>query len=182
MALFGQFGSLVNAGLSILGQQGGALGSVGKFGSAIISQQQRSPSFAQGPVPGVQMAMSGSPVIPQAIRAAAAGVQQILIQVATKLGLRTMTLKRAMTIYRKIARTVVDPFVIAQIMGLSVGQLGELLVADAQRPRRRMNPANINALRRSMRRIESFHKVCQKADKLRPRRRAPSRARTVVKC
>jgi hypothetical protein len=41
----------------------------------------------------------------------------------------------------------------------------ELLVSGSGR--RRMNPANGKALRRSIRRIESFHKLCSKADVLR---------------
>lgn len=187
MALFGSFNNLVNAGLSVLGQQGGILGAVGNIGSQIVRASTPSPGtlIASGPtMPSMAMGMASAPVIPQAIATAAAGVQRILIQVATTLGLRTLTLKRAIKIYRKLARTIVDPFVIAQIMGLSVGQLGELLVADAQKPRRRMNPANASALRRASRRIESFHRLCQRTDKLRaPRRRsAPRRGSVNVKC
>lgn len=184
MALFGSFNNLVNAGLSVLGQQGGLLGSVGNIGSQVIraASGPTGSLVASGPVQ--TMGMASMPVVSQTVRAAAAGIQQILIRVATVLGLRTMTLQRAMKIYRKLARTIVDPFVIAQIMGLTVGQLGELLVADAQRTRRRMNPANSSALRRAARRIESFHKLCVRTDKLRaPRRRsAPRRGSVNVKC
>jgi hypothetical protein len=44
---------------------------------------------------------------------------------------------------------------------------------------RRMNPGNVKALRRSLRRLESFHHLCQRADKLRrpSRRSAPKGAR-----
>lgn len=187
MALFGSFNNLVNAGLSVLGQQGGILGSVGNIGSQVLRASTPSPGslVASGP----QIAMSGSPIMsgmPSVMATAAAGIQRVLIQVATTLGLRTLTLKRAIAIYRKLARTIVDPFVIAQIMGLSVSQLGELLVADAQRPRRRMNPANSHALRRASRRIESFHKLCQRTDKLRaPRRRSSGgyrRSSATAKC
>lgn len=189
MALFGSFNNLVSAGLTVAGAAfGGPVGSaVANIGTNIIRASSPAPGslVAGGPSLSLPtMSAAAMPVIPQAVRAAAAGVQRILIQVATTLGLRTLTLKRAIKIYRKLARTIVDPFVIAQIMGLTVGQLGELLVADAQRPRRRMNPANSSALRRAARRIESFHKLCVRTDKLRaPRRRAPSRmSRTVVKC
>mgnify|MGYP001375972260 CR=1 FL=1 len=185
MALFGSFNNLVSTGLSILGQQGGLLGTAGNIGAQIIRASAPAAGSLVASGPTISMAgMASMPMMPQAIQAAAAGVQRILIQVATTLGLRTLTLKRAIRIYRKLARTIVDPFVIAQIMGLTVGQLGELLVADAQRPRRRMNPANSTALRRAARRIESFHKLCQRTDKLRaPRRRSPARgSRTVVKC
>lgn len=54
---------------------------------------------------------------------------------------------------------------------LSAAAVSELMMAGAGR--RRMNPGNVSALRRSMRRLESFHHLCQKSDKLRrPRARA----------
>jgi hypothetical protein len=53
---------------------------------------------------------------------------------------------------------------------LSAAAISELMVAGPGR--RRMNPGNVKALRRSMRRLESFHHLCQRADKLRrPRAR-----------
>jgi hypothetical protein len=42
---------------------------------------------------------------------------------------------------------------------------------------RRMNPGNVKALRRSLRRLESFHGLCQRADKL----RRPSRRKSAGK-
>lgn len=48
---------------------------------------------------------------------------------------------------------------------LSAAAVSELLVAGPGR--RRMNPANVHALRRSVRRLESFHHLCMKVDKLR---------------
>lgn len=54
---------------------------------------------------------------------------------------------------------------------LTAAAVNELMVAGPGR--RRMNPANVHALRRSMRRLESFHKLCVSADRLRaPKRRA----------
>ena len=54
---------------------------------------------------------------------------------------------------------------------LTAAAVNELMVAGPGR--RRMNPGNVHALRRSMRRIESFHKLCVTADRLRaPRRRS----------
>jgi hypothetical protein len=38
-----------------------------------------------------------------------------------------------------------------------------------------MNAGNAKALRRAMRRVESFHKLCQRADVLRSRGRGRSR-------
>lgn len=184
MALFGSFNNLVNAGLSVLGQQGGVLGSVGQFGGQILraSNTPSSPSLAMGPSIGMNtMGMSSGQVVMPAIRAVGTSILAILQRVGATLGLRNMTLRKAMKIYRKLARTIVDPFVIAQIMGISVGELGELLVSDSQRTRRRMNPANSSALRRAARRIESFHRLCVRTDKLRsPRRRSSPRSRGAV--
>lgn len=58
---------------------------------------------------------------------------------------------------------------------LSAAAVSELMVAGPGR--RRMNPGNVKALRRSMRRLESFHHLCMRVDKLRrPRaRRAGAR-------
>jgi hypothetical protein len=59
---------------------------------------------------------------------------------------------------------------------LSAAAVSELMVAGPGR--RRMNPGNVSALRRSLRRLESFHHLCQRADKLRrprARQKAPCR-------
>jgi len=52
---------------------------------------------------------------------------------------------------------------------LTAAAVNELLIAGPGH--RRMNPANVKALRRSMRRLESFHHLCQRVDRLRGRRR-----------
>lgn len=58
---------------------------------------------------------------------------------------------------------------------LSAAAISELMVAGPGR--RRMNPANVKALRRSMRRLESFHHLCTRVDRLRrPRHRKVGRS------
>lgn len=58
---------------------------------------------------------------------------------------------------------------------LTAAAVSELAVAGPGH--RRMNPANSKALRRSVRRIKSFHRMCQSTDVLKSRgRRAPSRS------
>jgi len=53
---------------------------------------------------------------------------------------------------------------------LSAVAISELMMAGPGH--RRMNPGNVKALRRSLRRLESFHHLCQRADKFRrPARR-----------
>jgi hypothetical protein len=59
---------------------------------------------------------------------------------------------------------------------LSAGAIAELMQAGPGT--RRMNPGNVKALRRSLRRLESFHHLCQRADKL----RRPARRRVGAKC
>jgi hypothetical protein len=55
---------------------------------------------------------------------------------------------------------------------LTAAAVNELMVAGPGH--RRMNPGNVHALRRSMRRLQSFHKLCVTADQLR-RPRAKSK-------
>jgi len=59
---------------------------------------------------------------------------------------------------------------------LTAAAVSELMVAGPGH--RRMNPGNAKALRRSLRRLESFHKLCVRADKFRGggRRKASSRS------
>lgn len=60
---------------------------------------------------------------------------------------------------------------------LTAAAVSELMVAGPGR--RRMNPGNVSALRRSMRRLESFHKLCVTSDKLRrPGRRSGKGCKT----
>jgi len=57
---------------------------------------------------------------------------------------------------------------------LTAAAVSELMMSGSGR--RRMNPGNVKALRRSMRRLESFHHLCTKSDKLRrPRSRKSCR-------
>lgn len=56
---------------------------------------------------------------------------------------------------------------------LTAAAVNELMVAGPGH--RRMNPANVKALRRSMRRLDSFHRLCVSADRLRGSRRRGSK-------
>lgn len=56
---------------------------------------------------------------------------------------------------------------------LSAAAISELMMAGPGR--RRMNPANAKALRRSVRRIKSFHKLCASTDIIKSRRGSSSR-------
>jgi len=59
---------------------------------------------------------------------------------------------------------------------LSAAAVSELMVAGPGH--RRMNPGNASALRRSLRRLESFHKLCMRADKFRGRGRSRKGCKT----
>ncbi len=95
-------------------------------------------------------------------------VAPTLIKIAQATGRRSMTLRQAVKIIRRTG-TFLGPAAAAAALGITVAEMAELIFVDASRPRRRMNPANISALRRSMRRIQSFHRLCMKADTLRGR-------------
>ena len=181
MALFGNFGGLVSRTLDLFGRSGGVLGGAANVGSAVLS------SFlpAQGPIVGLpqvngvtaQPVMAAGLRLPSIAGALAVTIQPILIKIATFLGRRTLTLKETIKIIRRFSK-LLAPAAIATVLGITVVELGQLILADAQRPRRRMNPANVRALRRSMRRIESFHRLCVKADTLRrPGRRSSTRGK-----
>lgn len=59
---------------------------------------------------------------------------------------------------------------------LTAAAVNELMIAGPGH--RRMNPANVSALRRSVRRLESFHRLCQRVDRLRRPGRRSSRKST----
>ena len=190
MALFGNLGGLISRTLDVFGRSGGVLGGAANIGSTVLS----SILPAQGPVVGLPQVngtqalqvMSAVPRLPSMAGALAGVIQPILIKVATFLGRRTLTLRETIKIIRRFSK-LLAPAAIATVLGITVVELGQLILADAQRPRRRMNPANVRALRRSMRRIESFHRLCVKADALRrpgrrssrPGTRAPSAVQVV---
>ena len=190
MALFGSFGNLISGGLSILGGSGGTLGQFGQLGSTLlnVAQAGRGAPIAVGP--GIQMGAARMPT-PPGLRtfsgvttAIGSGITRvvapILIIIAETLGRRSMSLRQAVRIIRKMGKFL-TPAAAAVALGITVDQMADLIMADANRTRRRMNPANVTALRRSMRRIQSFHRLCQKADVLKGssgrRRRAPSSPR-----
>lgn len=62
---------------------------------------------------------------------------------------------------------------------LTAAAVNELMVAGPGH--RRMNPANVKALRRSMRRLDSFHRLCVSADRLRrPRSRGSKKGGSIA--
>ncbi len=175
----------------------GAAGAVGTLtkGTAYAGAGQLVSSFAsaipvqsRGPQPyggygGVPQAPQVRPQLPGARspisalgRGLSAQSKSTLLRIAGWLGRRTLSMPNAISIIRKLSKTGLAPAAIATALGISLGLLAELITEHAAKKPRRMNPANVHALRRSMRRITSFHKLCVRADKLRSRGRTRSRA------
>lgn len=185
MALLGQFGQVLSNALGAFSTLPGGVGTAGQFGSAVLSSFTQPtanyPMVSTGPV--VQTAASSRALQSAGAVAGAFSLRKallqliapILIKIATATGRKTMTLRQAVKIIKKAAKWI-ETTAIAASLGITVGEVATLLMADAARARRRMNPANVNALRRSMRRLASFHRLCVKADTLRrgrARRPAP---------
>lgn len=85
---------------------------------------------------------------------------------------RGMTVKRSQ-LYSMLKRFGPEVLITGGL--LTAAAVNELMVAGAGR--RRMNPANVHALRRSIRRVDSFHKLCVMTDRLRrPRRSSAGKA------
>ena len=194
MALFGNLSNFLGGATSFLGQLAGTVAGVGNVSQALglgglpASGPTTLVALPQTIAPQpMQMALARTPgsvglggLVSPAVRGIGSALNRmlapVLIKIAQATGSTTMTLRRAVKIVRRMGR-VLGPVAVAGALGLTIEELGSLILADSQRVRRRMNPANVSALRRSMRRIQSFHRLCQKADVLRggTRRRTAKR-------
>lgn len=186
MALFGTIGPAIAQGLTGLGGLfGGPIGGLAQFGGSILSgltqPSARLPVLAGGPVVAMPVAERQPPIIATerggrvmgTLRGVTAAVQPILIKMAGFLARRSITLRAAITLISRLGKFMA-PAAVAGAVGLSVAELADLIIASKAVRRRRTNPANVRALRRAMRRIESFHKLCVRADLLRTRGRKRS--------
>ncbi len=154
---------------------------VSSFASAI-------PVQSRGPQPfgGYGITPQAPPVRPQVpgarspIGALRRGLtdhaRNILGRIAGAVGRKTMSMPNAIAIIRKLSKSGLAPAAIAAALGITIELLAYLITEHSAKKPRRMNPANVHALRRSMRRITSFHKLCVRADKLRSRGRSRTRA------
>ena len=172
---------------------GGTFGAISKIGSGFLS------GFlpAQGPVAGraivpssqpqaIQV-MGGGPLFAAATTARSAIAEFVapaLALVSQTLG-KNVTLRAAMIIIRRLGKFLVSPEAVAAAIGLSIGQMSTILVANSivGSGGKRMNVGNVKALRRAHRRIRGFHRLCADNDELkRPRRRSAARKAPVVIC
>lgn len=108
------------------------------------------------PPPMAQPTMSGAvPMVTGASRA----LQLILFTVGRQLGMRGVpSLQKVMRMIRQMSRYM-TPAAVAAALGIGVDQLATIITANSRRKRRRMNPANVRALRRSVRRLGSFQNL-----------------------
>ena len=110
-----------------------------------------------------QPVMAMTPQIAGAGAAAATGL--IRFTIAQTLGLKAIpSLQRAMQMIRQMSKYL-SPAAVAAALGLEIGQLATLIAASNRRKRRHVNPANVKALRRSMRRLGSFQKLASRVNK-----------------
>ena len=94
-----------------------------------------------------------------------AATSLIRFTIAQTLGLKAVpSLQRAMQMVRQMSKYL-SPAAVAAALGLEIGQLATLIAASNRRKRRHVNPANVKALRRSMRRLGSFQKLASRVNK-----------------
>lgn len=168
--------------------------SIGQIGSAFAGayNQPRQPSYAmpQQVVQAMPVSNAGVPMIrpPGQARGLTKEVFDAGVKVLGRLGVPfsaspsgfSSALKRSLGSIASLARRTPSGTMVGLLVGLGLSAFeGSLLtVWHSQRKRgRRMNPANAKALRRSVRRIKSFHKLCQSTDIIKSRSRTSSRSR-----
>jgi len=164
-SLFGTSDSVDMGGAGVLAPELGAgLGVVESFlggQSSSAPTVQSYPSYSYGAV--AQPAMAMTPQI--AGPGIAAATSMIRFLVAQKLGLKSIpSLQRVMQMVRQMSKYL-SPAAVAVALGLELGQLATIIAASNRRKRRHVNPANVKALRRSMRRLGSFQKLASRVNK-----------------
>lgn len=195
MALFDQVLSGISGAIRGITGSPSAVGGLLNIGTSALKSalapsppRVTMPVAAVGPAPVVRPVMSAGPqIIQQGARAASGaaaflsrrGISGIaaaaLIKIAQKTGRRTMSVRGAIKIIRRMGKHL-PPVTVAAALGITLDEMAELIMENSRLPRRRMNPGNASALRRAHRRIESFHRLCLKNDILRGTRRRSSRS------
>lgn len=176
--LLGQVGTILG------GSQLPALQTVGQLSSlagAFVPQPTARPIGAVGvaqPMPVGLPAQRGGSITQSAFNAGSRLLARLGIQPRSVSGF-TSALRRVLSSISSLARRTPSGTIISLLVGLGLTALEatELAVWHSHKKRRRMNPANSKALRRSVRRIQSFHKLCRTADVLKARGRSRSSSR-----
>jgi len=151
--------------------------------SLLGGQSSSAPSYSmQSYAPPPAQYQNTMAMVPQVGGAVVSqGVKLILFQIAQTLGLRGIpTLSRAMTMIRSMSKYLA-PAATAAALGIAMSDLATLIASSNRRKRRHTNPANVKALRRSMRRLGAFQKLASRVNKqlshIGTHRRAVSRGR-----
>lgn len=104
-------------------------------------------------------------------------LQKIGLPVAAEPGRWSAVMKRAIGALGSLARRTPSGTLISLLSGLGLTAYEATVLTGwyaQKKKRRRMNPANSKALKRSIRRVQSFHRLCTHADVLKSRsHRAP---------
>lgn len=131
----------------------------------------------QAPTPGVPAIPRPMPTMPGVVLRAGAMVGRGFFQRFPNLATAIQQLRnRGMNVKRSQLWSLLKRFgpeVLVTGGLLTAAAVSELMMAGPGR--RRMNPANVTALRRSIRRLESFNKLCDSTTRLRRPRGRPGR-------
>lgn len=176
----------------LLGSIGGILGStntsgnpyIGGLGSALQLASSAIP-VAQGrppmSAPSVSVpAIAGSTALAVAGRGLTQEIFNAGAKVMNRLGIPfkastasfTRALKRSLATIAALARRTPAGTMVGLLTGLGLTAMEAYVLTSWQAQRkksRRMNPANSSALRRSVRRIKAFHRLCGEADVIKRR-------------
>ena len=182
--LFSTAGNILG-GITAGGTVGNVLSTVSgglNLASQFLPQPASSPVVIPTTAPQViTTAAGGVRTAAQALSVGAGGMalrdvaRGIIAKMAASLGLRSLSPARAAELIKKAGKFFTSPEAIATYLGVTVGELYTVWTYSQLKRRRRMNPANGRALRRAVRRIKSFHRMCQHTDVIKPRRRSGSR-------
>lgn len=167
-------GGSSNPYLSGVGQIAGAFGtSLAK--TQAIPVASRAPSAPSVSLPAVMA--RGVPMTGEIGRAAMKLLARLGIPTPMSIPALASALKRVLGGITALARRTPAGSIVSMLIGLGLTAAETSLLVGwyAQKKKvRRMNPANSKALRRAVRRIRSFHRLCGEADII--RRRAPRKA------
>jgi hypothetical protein len=131
----------------------------------------------------VTRTMASVPMISGAVSMLTAITRPLLQKMAATLGRKGLSLSQGLSIIKRLGKIFTSPEAIALYVGLTVSEMASLITANAARKRRRMNPANTNALRRSLRRLKSFDRLSHRVSaQLGRAGRRGGRSRAVARC
>lgn len=159
---------------------GGQPGAFGQLGTAagLLSQFIPRPQFGGQITQAPMTVASRGAIVPVVGRGLPVDVANAGLKLLNRLGVIatptasgfTGALKRTISGIASLARRTPTGTIVSVLAGIGLSALeANLLTAwsSQRRHRRRMNPANIHALRKSVRRVESFHKLVRKIDIIR---------------